>query len=276
MDRSHAPGATSIECYRSKRKLLGLLVLTAAMVAMFCFLATQPGVFSKVMGWIGIAFFGLGFVTIPVMFFRRGPQVIINDEGIDDRRSKLGVIRWDDIRSVSIGSVNSAKFLCIDLLDPDRYVTRLPRFAQSLTRANKMLGFPAFTISFSGLTPGLTEAFEYAHARSPDALFPESLFVVLVSDADIVCTRPDGTVERVAWADLNKIEIVTTSEGPMVPDVFWVLHGSGGGCAVPQGATGEAQLLERLQALPGFDNAAVIEAMTCSSDRRFLCWQKGV
>jgi hypothetical protein len=60
----------------------------------------------------------------------------------------------------------------------------------------------------------------------------------------------------------------------MVPDVFWLLHGTDGGCAIPQGATGEKELLERLQALPGFDNAKVIEAMGSSSDRRFLCWQR--
>lgn len=103
---------------------------------------------------------------------------------------------------------------------------------------------------------------------------PESRFVVRLSDAEVVCERPDGKVERVGWADLRKVEIVTTSEGPLVPDVFWVLHGSRSGCAVPQGATGDQELLARLQALPGFDNNAVIAAMTCASDRRFLCWQK--
>jgi hypothetical protein len=53
-----------------------------------------------------------------------------------------------------------------------------------------------------------------------------------------------------------------------------VLHGRDGGCAVPQGATGDRLLLERLQALPGFDNNAVIEAMSSTSRRRFLCWQR--
>ncbi len=30
-------------------------------------------------------------------------------------------------------------------------------------------------------------------------------------------------------ADLQKVEVVTTSEGPFAPDVFWVLHGTEGG-----------------------------------------------
>jgi hypothetical protein len=103
---------------------------------------------------------------------------------------------------------------------------------------------------------------------------PERRFVVRVSDAEVVCERPEGKVEGVAWVDLQKVEVVTTADGPFSPDVFWVLHGSDGGCVVPQGATGDSQLLERLQALPGFDNQAFIEAMSSTSDRRHLCWQK--
>jgi hypothetical protein len=108
--------------------------------------------------------------------------------------------------------------------------------------------------------------------RAP--LEPESRFVVRLSDSEVVCERPDGKVERVGWADLQKVEVVTTGDGPFAPDVFWVLHGTDGGCAIPQGATGDSQLLERLQALPGFDNKAAIEAMSSASDRRFLCWQR--
>jgi len=80
--------------------------------------------------------------------------------------------------------------------------------------------------------------------------------------------------KRVGWADLQKVEVVTTGDGPFAPDVVWVLHGTDAGCAVPQGATGDSQLLERLQALPGFDNHALIEAMSSTTDRRFLCWRR--
>jgi hypothetical protein len=42
-----------------------------------------------------------------------------------------------------------------------------------------------------------------------------------------------------------------TGAGPFAPDVFWILRGSAGGCAVPHGATGDRELLERLQAGAG-------------------------
>lgn len=68
------------------------------------------------------------------------------------------------------------------------------------------------------------------------------------------------------WKHIQKIEIITTDDGPLAPDVFWLLHGTHSGCVIPQGATGESELLEWLQALPGFDNGALIEAMGSTSN----------
>ncbi len=111
--------------------------------------------------------------------------------------------------------------------------------------------------------------------RRETRLMPESSYVVQLSDSSVTCTHPTGSVERVEWNDLWQVEIVTTSDGPFAPDVFWLLHGSNTGCAIPQGATGDRELLERLQRLPGFRNEVVIEAMSSTEDRRFLCWDKG-
>jgi hypothetical protein len=59
-------------------------------------------------------------------------------------------------------------------------------------------------------------------------LMPESRSVVDITDSEVSCTRPDKTVERVGWDDLESVELVTTDQGPFLPDVFWVLHGSAG------------------------------------------------
>jgi len=34
-------------------------------------------------------------------------------------------------------------------------------------------------------------------------LEPESRFIVRMSDDEVVCERPDGKVERVAWSELR-------------------------------------------------------------------------
>lgn len=102
---------------------------------------------------------------------------------------------------------------------------------------------------------------------------PEAAVRVDVTELEVVCTRPSGLVERVRWDALRAVLIETTDQGPWATDVFWILIGSTGGCVVPQGATGEAELLRRLQALSGFDNEAVIAAMASTENARFLCWQ---
>jgi hypothetical protein len=106
-------------------------------------------------------------------------------------------------------------------------------------------------------------------------LYPESLFKVTITDSEIVSTRPDGTTERCPIAELKELYIVTTSDGPWNPDVWWLFVGSssGTGCSFPQGATGEQAALQFAQQLPGFDNATFISAMGSTSDAKFLCWR---
>jgi hypothetical protein len=108
--------------------------------------------------------------------------------------------------------------------------------------------------------------------NKPAALIPESNFSVVFDDAQITCLRPDGSHERVTWEDLQKIEIITTDDGPIAPDIFWLLHGTNSGCVIPQGAKGHIELLEKLQELPAFDNEAVIHAMGSTSNASFVCW----
>lgn len=99
-------------------------------------------------------------------------------------------------------------------------------------------------------------------------------FVVTISAEGVSCARSSGLVEAVAWDELKEVSIVTNDEGPFAADVMWLLVGEKGGCVVPQGAEGEDKLLERLQGLEGFNNEAVIEAMSSVNNRKFVCWEK--
>ena len=98
--------------------------------------------------------------------------------------------------------------------------------------------------------------------------------VVTVSDEQVSCTRPNGKVETIAWDELRFVLIETTDEGPFATDVFWVLAGNDSGCVVPMGAAGEDELISKLQALPNFDNQAFLEAMSSTTNRRFVCWKR--
>src|SRR5215813_13096380 len=98
--------------------------------------------------------------------------------------------------------------------------------------------------------------------------------LVSFDEVRVVRTMRNGKTESLPWSDLQEVSIVTTDEGPFADDVFWVLTGASGGCAVPTNARGAAQLLERLQQLPGFDNKVVIEAMGSASNAMFVCWRR--
>jgi hypothetical protein len=90
-------------------------------------------------------------------------------------------------------------------------------------------------------------------------------------------TLPDGRTERVCWADLQEVSILTTDEGPMADDVIWMLHGkNNNGCAVPSETEGMEELLPRLQELPGFDNEAVFMAMGSTNNAIFICWKRAL
>lgn len=99
---------------------------------------------------------------------------------------------------------------------------------------------------------------------------------VAFDNEGVTRTTPDGRTEHVRWDELESVVIVTTDEGPMVEDVYWLLAARGGksGCAVPGSAEGMDALLDRLQRLPGFDNEAVIRAMACTENTTFVCWRR--
>jgi len=115
-----------------------------------------------------------------------------------------------------------------------------------------------------------------APAARPAALYPESLHVVTTDTAGVACRHPDGQVESIAWDDLDAVVVETNDTGPFGTDVLWLLVGKAGrgGCVVPQGATGERELLDALFRLPGFDSEQFIAAMACTEDRTFVCWRR--
>jgi len=113
-----------------------------------------------------------------------------------------------------------------------------------------------------------------AAASAQRSLEPENQVVLHITEETVWCERPDGRIEGVNWSDLRRVEILTTSGGPFSPDVFWVLSGSETGCVIPWGVTSDGELLEHLQRLPRFDNAAVIKSSERTDEGLILCWQK--
>ena len=105
-------------------------------------------------------------------------------------------------------------------------------------------------------------------------LMPESLSVVSMDELQVTCHHPEREPQAVPWSKLNQVAILTTDQGPMLCDVYWHLIGDKSECLIPQGATGELELIAALQKLPGFDHDKAIAAMCCTDNRTFVCWKK--
>lgn len=157
-------------CYRSMPKMLGLLLLAIVLTAVSLWCAMLPQIRAQVFGWLGVIFFGFGVCVIARELLRRGVVVVVDELSITDHRLPDGPLFWDQIGSVWIGSVQSSKFLCVELKDPELFVSRWSARRRGLAEANEALGFPAITISFAGLSPGLEEVAGYVRSTQPAKL----------------------------------------------------------------------------------------------------------
>ncbi len=151
-------------------KTLGVAALAIVMVAASYFCTTLPGLKPQIFGWLGVFFFGLSLLLIPVRLIRGGVVVLIDDVGIEDRRTGIGTVPWEDIRALRIVKIKSTRLLCVDVTDPEKYMSILSPYKRLLAKSNIALGFSPVTIGFVGLTPSQREVWEYLRNKRPDLI----------------------------------------------------------------------------------------------------------
>lgn len=109
--------------------------------------------------------------------------------------------------------------------------------------------------------------------RHPIELHPESDHVVEIHGDMVLHRRPDGDEERFQWSELERIDIVASSDRPFAHDLFWRYTAKGGtGALIPQGALGEGPLREKASSLRGFDESAALSVGT--DDARHVVWER--
>jgi len=98
---------------------------------------------------------------------------------------------------------------------------------------------------------------------------------VTFDDGEIHVVESNGASHKIRWANLGSVIVKTTNTGPEEIDLLWVIAPRDGrqGVVVPMGAAGETDLLHAMQArLEGFDNMAVVEAMSSVEAGEFQVW----
>ena len=130
---------TEIKLYKSSWKGIRLISLTLPFVIIGIFMISDEpnGTFNFYMGWLAIAFFGLGIPLGIFTLLDKRTQIIINEVGIFDRNLKQGVIKWEQIIEAYPNGIDFQKFISIVVDETFIYKKKQNKWARKL---NKLFG----------------------------------------------------------------------------------------------------------------------------------------
>jgi hypothetical protein len=98
---------------------------------------------------------------------------------------------------------------------------------------------------------------------------------VSLNDKVVRLLGPPGVARSLPRSDLSAVVVETHMSGDRVTDVWWLLYGRRGEPAlrVPQGSSGEKELVDWLMTLPHFDIEALARAMRFRGNATFDLWK---
>lgn len=98
-------------------------------------------------GYLGIAFFGLVGLLIFLNILTSKPALIINSDGITNNSHVGGgyLIRWQNIKSLKIISINKQRMIAVDLINDDEIYNQVNFVARKWMKVNgRFMGTPTF------------------------------------------------------------------------------------------------------------------------------------
>jgi len=121
----------------------------------------------------------------------------------------------------------------------------------------------------------LRRIFATEHPQRP-APTPEPRGLHVLYDGDLITVKLPGAPDvAIAWTDITAVRIVSGDATADPPDLFWLIAGGERRrpVLVPMGVAGEHDLVHAMQErLDGFDNMAVVEAMSAKGPVGFKVW----
>ncbi len=109
---------------------------------------------------------GLFFVLYLAWDQSSGPVLILNENGITDRRLGVGLILWADIIDVQIESRYNNQFICLRVSDPEKYISRLSGAKLANMRHSQKIGFTMLNIDVNSFDIDPLEMMEYVRKTS--------------------------------------------------------------------------------------------------------------
>lgn len=119
-------------------------------------------------GWLEGAcalFFGGGALCFVFRALDRRPQVVLDDEGLFDRRLRVGPVPWERIEGAALVRVYGSAVLCLRVDAVERLAPGRERRWRAASRAGRRLGLGDLCVGLDGLDARPEEVLRRVRAR---------------------------------------------------------------------------------------------------------------
>ena len=110
--------------YAEPRKVISTLVIVSILLVAFYFYLGRM----TLLLWVLAVAVVIGFIQAVRQLSQRGPCIIINEQGINDKRLGVGVVRWSDIEGARMHGVAGAYFISLQVANSKQYLARQPLY----------------------------------------------------------------------------------------------------------------------------------------------------
>jgi hypothetical protein len=120
---------------RFNRVQLGVFALAGLLWCASGWLGLYGSVYPEWAAWMVLAFGGVCAAILGPFVLDGREQVVVDHDGIADRRLVRGKIPWGDVRAITVGQTGGVPSVAIALRDPARYRAARPWMARLFGRS---------------------------------------------------------------------------------------------------------------------------------------------
>lgn len=142
--------------YAEPRKVISTLVIASLLLlALYFYYGRMTFVL-----WVLSAAAVVGFVQTVRQLSQRGPVIIINEQGINDKRLGVGVVHWSDIEGARMHGVAGAYFISLKVANSEKYLARQPIYIRISNPLWRMFDVSPIHIKVAYMDVSAEELFE--------------------------------------------------------------------------------------------------------------------
>ncbi|HXG85038.1 MAG TPA: STM3941 family protein [Pyrinomonadaceae bacterium] len=106
---------------------------------------------TSLINWLITLMFGALSAVCLWLYFDRRPRIVINEQGITDARTKLGLVEFRDITNLSVVRSNNTQHIQLKVIEPSKYLSRMGKIQKLGSKIDKVAGLDELSINATGL-----------------------------------------------------------------------------------------------------------------------------